>query len=80
MQEKYKGYLIYGSAIPIHPNSHKWCSQGEVCILSSRNSLVEIKRIPGREFDTEEQAKQHGLEVSRAWIDERINPTTKNRR
>jgi len=71
MQENYKGYLIYGLAMLVHTNSREWYSQGEVCMLTPRNSLIEVKRISGLIFGTEEEAKQHGLKLCKTWIDQR---------
>jgi hypothetical protein len=31
--------------------------------------IVEVKRIEGRVFNSEEAAEQHGLELYKEWID-----------
>jgi hypothetical protein len=68
--ERYKGFLIGGSAIPIFATEHDWCSQGTIFRASRRlDSIVEIKRIRGPIFSSREAAEEHGLNLCKDWID-----------
>jgi len=68
--ERYKGFLIDGSAIPIFATEHDWCSQGTIFRASRRlDSIVEIKRIRGPIFSSREAAEEHGLKLCKDWID-----------
>jgi hypothetical protein len=68
--ERYKGFLIDGSAIPTFAAEHDWCSQGTIFRASRRlDSIVEIKRIRGPIFRSREAAEEHGLKLCKDWID-----------
>lgn len=67
--ERYKGFLIAGSAVPKFATGFDWDSQGIVFRLTRLGSIVEIKRIPGAIFDSKEAAERHGLELCKCWID-----------
>jgi len=68
--ERYKGFLIDGSAIPSFVTRFDWYSQGTIFRTSRRlDSIVEIKRIRGPTFDSKEAAEEHGLKLCKDWID-----------
>jgi len=68
--ERYKGFLIDGSAIPTFATEHDWCSQGTIFRASRRlDSIVEIKRIRGPVFNSREAAEEHGLKLCKDWLD-----------
>jgi hypothetical protein len=68
--ERYKGFLIDGSAIPAFVTGFDWYSQGTIFRTSRRlDSIVEIKRIRGPTFDSKEAAEEHGLKLCKDWID-----------
>jgi len=65
---EYKGYYLSGSIVP---QCIKGChSLRIVCLADKQGSIIEVKRIPGRSFDTSEQAEEHGLELAKQWVDD----------
>ena len=68
--ERYKGFLIDGSAMPAFATGFDWYSQGTI-YRGSRglSSIVQIKRIRGPIFNRKEAAEQHGLKLCKDWID-----------
>jgi hypothetical protein len=66
----YKGYPIYGVAVPAPEN--QWYSRG-VIFDCAPNETTEIQRIEPtrRTFKTKKQAEQFGLEMCKAWVDKR---------
>lgn len=70
--EQYNGFLIAGSAVPDFAIRFDWYSQGIVLRPGRLSSIVEVKRIEGPIFNSKEAAEQHGLELCRDWIDERL--------
>ena len=69
--EQYKGYLIYAWTVPHF--RERCLSHGIVCKMRPRGSVLEVKRIQGRTFTTNEEAEAHGLEMCRTWIDEQAS-------
>ena len=69
--ERYKGFLIAGSAVPTFARGFDWDSQGIVLRPGRLGSIVEVKRIKGPVFNSKEAAETHGLELFRDWIDKR---------
>jgi hypothetical protein len=69
--ERYKDFLIAGSAIPTFATGFDWYSQGTVFHTGHLGSIVEIGRIQGVIFNSKEEAAQHGLELCKYWINER---------
>ena len=69
--ERYKGFLIDGSAIPTSATPFDWYSQGTIFGTSRLGSIVEIKRIQGPIFNSKEAAEEHGLQLCKDWIDKR---------
>lgn len=53
----YKGYLIYGKALVIHPNSQAWRSLGVVYAKTSRESIIEIRHLEGTVLKPEKPPK-----------------------
>jgi hypothetical protein len=48
-------------------------SLGIVCVPGKFGSIVEVQRIDGKNFETTEQAEQHGLELAKQWVDDHAN-------
>jgi hypothetical protein len=68
--ERYKGFLIDGSAMPAFATGFDWYSQGTIYRASrGLGSIVQIKRIRGPIFNSKEAAEQHGLKLCKDWID-----------
>ena len=65
---EYKGYYLSGSAVPLYMTGSK--SLGIVCVAGKLGSISEVKRIPGRNFETPEQAQEHGLKLAKQWVDQ----------
>jgi hypothetical protein len=70
----YKGYLIYGKALLIHPNLQVWRSLGIVCAKTLRGSTIEIRHLERTVFDTREAAVACNL--CKNWLDKNL-PITK---
>jgi hypothetical protein len=70
---EYKGYLMSGAALMIHPNSPDWRAIGTVCTKTPQGSILEVQSIGGPVFTSKEAAEKHGLELCHAWIEEKIN-------
>ena len=66
--ERYKEFLIAGSAIPNFATGFDWYSQGTIFRRGHPGSIVEIRRIRGLMFKNKEEAEQHGLELCKSWI------------
>jgi hypothetical protein len=49
-----------------------WYSQGIVLRPGRLGSIVEVKRIKGPIFSSKEEAEQHGLQLCKDWIDNRL--------
>ena len=67
---QYKGYPIYGVAIPA--GEHGWCSRGLI-FDRDQTQTIEIKRLESPvelNFKAKRQAEEHGLKLCREWIDE----------
>jgi hypothetical protein len=69
--ERYKGFLIDGSAVPTFATGFDWYSQGIILRPGRLTSIVEVKHIEGRVFNSKEAAEQHGLQLCKDWIDAR---------
>ena len=67
---RYKGYPIYGIAVPTI--EHSWSSRGLV-FDRDQNQTIEIQRIECSAeltFKRKQLAEDHGLKLCRSWIDE----------
>jgi hypothetical protein len=51
-------------------------SVGIVCKQTRMGSIVEVKRIEGRSFESKEKAEQHGLQLCRDWINKQRGRST----
>jgi hypothetical protein len=71
---RYKEHPIYGVAVPAPEN--RWYSRGLV-FDRDLNQTIEIKRIESnrRTFKTKKQAEQYGLDLCKAWVDKRPDPS-----
>jgi hypothetical protein len=69
--ERYKGFLISGSAVPTFAARFDWYSQGTILRPGRLGSIVEIQRIQGPIFNSKEVAEEHGLKLCKDWIDKR---------
>ncbi len=67
--ETYKDFLIAGSAVPNFATGFDWYSHGTIFRTGRLSSIIEVKRIDGPIFNSEEAAEQHGLELCKEWID-----------
>jgi hypothetical protein len=72
--ERYKGFLIDGSAVPTFATGFDWYSQGIIFRPGRLSSIIEVKRIEGPIFNSKEEAEQHGLQLCKDWIDKRLDP------
>ena len=71
--KQYKGYPIYGIAVPAP--GRRWCSRGLV-FDKDLTQTIEIKRIQSAAellFEGKQQAEEHGLKLCRDWIDEQTS-------
>jgi hypothetical protein len=48
-------------------------------MIPSIGSIVEVKRIEGPIFHSEEAAEQHHLKLCKDWIDTRLDPSQPRR-
>jgi hypothetical protein len=69
--ERYKGFLISGSALPTFQSGFDWYSQGIVLRPRRLGSIVEVKRIQGAMFTSKEAAEEDGFRLCKDWIDKR---------
>ena len=69
---EYRGYIIGGWARPEVMKG--FTSVGIVYEGSQLGSIIQVQRIEGELFETEEQAEQHGLQLCKEWIDTRLDP------
>jgi hypothetical protein len=72
--ESYKGYPIYATAALISGSQNRWKPKGLIFLggLSDKIELHWPESLPGLMFDSEEAAKQHGLDLCKTWIDKRL--------
>jgi hypothetical protein len=68
---EYKGYLIAGWARPEVTNG--FTSVGIVYERELYGCIIQVKRIEGKLFDTNQQAEQDGLALCKQWIDNQIS-------
>jgi hypothetical protein len=69
---EYGGYIISAWARPESGNGST--SVGIVYEQGQSGSIIQVQRIEGELFESEEQAEQHGLELCKEWIDKQKNP------
>jgi hypothetical protein len=64
---EYRGYVISAWARPELTNG--FTSVGIVYKRKRSGSFIQVQRIEGELFESQEQAKQHGVELCKEWID-----------
>jgi hypothetical protein len=64
---EYKGYIISTWARP--ESTHGSTSVGIVYNRDPRGVIIQVQRIEGGLFRTQELAEQHGVELCKEWID-----------
>jgi hypothetical protein len=57
--------------VPKFATGFNWYAHGTVLRPARLGSIVEVKRIQGPIFNSKEEAGQHGLQLSKDWIDKR---------
>jgi hypothetical protein len=67
---EYRGYIISAWARPEFTNGST--SVGIVYERGQLGSMIQVQRIEGKLFESQEQAEQHGLELSTEWIDKQF--------
>ena len=77
--ERYKDVLISSSPVPTFATGFEWYSQGTILRPGRISSIVVVKRIQGPIFRSKEVAEQHGLELCKNWIDNRLDPSQTQR-
>ena len=79
--ERYRGFLIAGSAVPRFTRGFDWDSQGIIFRSGRFGSIVEIERIEGPIVNSKDAAEEHGLKLCKDWIDNRLDrPQTRRYR
>ena len=71
--ERYRGFLIAGSAVPRFATGFDWDSHGIIFRSGRHGSTVEIKRIEGPIVNSKDAAEEHGLKLCKDWIDNRLD-------
>src|SRR5262245_48041728 len=71
--ERYKDFLISGSAVPTFAKGFDWHSQGIIFRSGRLSSIVEITRIKGPIVTSKYAAEEHGLKLCKDWIDNRLD-------
>src|SRR5262249_19295544 len=66
--ERYKGFLIAGSAVPKFATGFDWNSQGTILCPGRSGSTVEIKRIEGPIVNSKDAAEEHGSSCARIGL------------
>ena len=76
LMQPYKGYLINGNALLVHPFSPDWYVGGSVLASGRSTSIVEVTRFQVQRFTVsiKELAEWFGLEVARIVVDECLPP------
>jgi hypothetical protein len=72
MEDKYKGFWIYGDARMVHPASRNSYPAGAIYKQGRSSSIEEVTRfeLPSFTMDNKELAEWFGLELSRMVVDE----------
>ena len=71
---EYRGYIISAWARPEFTNSST--SVGIVYERGQFGSIIQVKRIEGRSFESKEEAEQHGLKLCKEWVDDQKSRST----
>jgi len=72
MLEQYKGYLIGGDSLMVHPFRRDWYVGGSVYVYGAGTSIVGVTRFQLQQFtvDIKGLAEWFGLELARIVVDE----------
>src|SRR5262245_22595975 len=70
--ERYRGFLIAGSAVPRFATGFDWDSHGIIFRSGRPGSTIEIKRIKGPVVNSKDAAEEHGLKLCKDWVDDRL--------
>jgi hypothetical protein len=65
---QYRGHWVSGSSIVDH-DQRASRAMGVICVPTRRGSIVEIKRVEGPIFANRAEAKEHGLQLCKDWLD-----------
>jgi hypothetical protein len=70
--QSYRGYLIEGTALLVHPFNPDWYVGGSVLVSGHRGSVVELARFQLQQFTVsmKELAEWFGVELARMVVDE----------
>jgi len=70
--QSYKGYLIEGTALLVHPFSRDWHAGGSVSVSGRHGFIVELARFRFQNFTVsmKELAGWFGLDLARIAVDE----------
>jgi len=71
--ERYRGFLIAGSAVPRFTTGFDWDSQGIIFRSGRLGWIVEIKLIKGPIVNSKDGAEEHGLKLCKDWVDDRLD-------
>jgi hypothetical protein len=71
---EYRGYIISAWARPEFTNGST--SVGIVYERGQFGSIIQVKRIEGRSFESKEEAEQHGLKLCKEWVDDQKSRST----
>ena len=71
--ERYRGFLIAGSAVPRFATGFDWYSQGIILRPGRLSSIVEVRRIKGTIFDSKEAVEEDGFKLCKDWVDSRLD-------
>jgi hypothetical protein len=67
---EYRGYVIGAWARPELTKGST--SIGVVYKRDKFGSMIRVRRIEGKLFESKEQAEQHGVELCKEWIDKQF--------
>jgi hypothetical protein len=68
----YKGYLISGEAVRIHPDAPDWWrTQGAVFTNKPKES-IQIRHLDGVSFESQKLAETYALDLCKKWVDENL--------
>jgi hypothetical protein len=70
---RYKGYLVLGKALRLHPNSPDWWrARRAVFLQTARRGRSLSKTLEGVIFESQQAAEAHGLGLCKKWVDENL--------
>jgi len=70
--EPYKGYWVSSFALLTYSYGNEWYARGSISRVEPSGRTVQVTRFePTQIFIGKEAAEAHGLELAKAWVDER---------